>query len=160
MNIILNDPSSVLLIIAIIISLLALIQSLSIRRSSIFTELAQQANIINDAISRNNIRGPYAFLLSKKFDKESNKLEALGTVFFHHIKMLHMMYRNRRYLGRKVESAYKDWIILIFKPWIESEDELIEIWNITRKSRDLLGKDFIKWLAPQLGIKEKISKKL
>lgn len=144
-------------IIALFVSCLAYRHSKQSRRSSIFTELTQQANIINEAIVRYNIRGPYAVLLNIKSNDDIEKFESLGAVFFHHINLLNMVYRNRKYLGKEVESAYKDWVNTIFRPWLESDQKLIEIWDLTRKSRDLLGKDFIEWLEPQLPIHRKIT---
>ena len=149
--------TTIALIIALIVSYLAYRHSKQSRRSSIFTELTKQANIINEATAKYKIRSPYAVLLNIKSSDDIERFEALGAVFFHHINLLNMVYRNRKYLGKEVEFAYKEWVNTIFRPWLESDQKLIEMWDLARKSRDLLGKDFIEWLEPQLPIHRKMT---
>lgn len=79
-------------------------------------------------------------------------------MFFHHINLLQIVYRNREYLGKDVETTYKDWVSNILKPWLESDQNLVEMWCSTRENRDLLGKDFIEWLEPLLPIHGKMAK--
>jgi len=124
------------------------------RRSSIFVELAQQANIINEAAARYKIRGPYAILLNIKPD-DAERFGGSAALFFHHVNLLHLVYRNRAYLGENIEEAYRKWVREIVRPWLESDQNLVEIWNLTRESKDLLGKGFIEWLEPELPIHRK-----
>ena len=128
-----------------VVSWLSWRRAKEIRVSSIHTELVAQANTINNAMVRHKVRGPYAVLLNVK-DSEVEHFESIGAIYFHHINLLNIVYRNRRYLGKDIEAAYIKWVSEIFVPWMRSDPSLTQLWRLTKQSTDLFGKDFIDWL--------------
>jgi hypothetical protein len=140
---------------ALVVAYLAYRNAGKSRTSSVITELTQQANLINETAIRYRIRGPFALLLDIKPGDDVENFQALSAMFFHQINLLNIVYRNRSYLGKEVESAYRDWASTILRPWFESDQILVEHWRLVRESRDLYGRGFIEWLEPLLPIHKK-----
>lgn len=140
-------------LIAIIISIIALIQSKRSKRSTVINEMNQQANLINDATTKYGVKSPYAVLRGISNNKEDIiEFEALGSAFFHHINLLYLVYSNKNLMGKRVFNGYVKWIQTVFRPWIESDDDLIWTWKKVKETKDLFGNDFIEWLDNELNI--------
>lgn len=134
---------------AVCASAWAIWESRKSRTSSIFTELAQQANIINEAFERHDIPGPYHKKTRNKFGdgQESKKLEA---IFFHHLNLLNIVYRNETYLSKEAKIGYKTWVKEVFGPWLQTNSTLLGLWKDVEKTGDLHGPKFMAWLKRQL----------
>lgn len=84
---------SVIAILSLVIAFLAYQRTTELRRSSIYTELSQQANAINDAFLKTKIPTPYMRLLN--IEQEDKEFVAVSVIFFHHFQLLNMVFRNR-----------------------------------------------------------------
>lgn len=139
--------------IAIVISLLALFQNKRSKKSSVIYEMTQQANLINNSTMPYSIKGPYAVLRGISDNKEEiAQFEALHATFLHQVNLLSIVYHNKGIIGTKVFNGYVDWIATVFRPWVESNDDLIWAWKKLKETKDLLGEDFILWLDKELKI--------
>lgn len=133
---------------AIFVSFLAYRNSIRSRLSSVFTELTQQSNIVNNAMAQFDVQDPYAILLHMKHDPEFGALQA---VFFHQLNILYIVYRNRKYIGKKGVAGYKAWADRILRPWIESDPRLVKLWAKYSEHEDMLSKEFLEWLKSSIG---------
>lgn len=116
-------------IIALVISYLAYRESRRSRRSSIFTELMQQMNIINESTVKYRIKGPYAVLLGIEDSDEIIEHERSGIVFFHHLNLLYIVYKNKDYLDKNTVLAYEKWVKDIFAPWLRADQRIENLWK-------------------------------
>lgn len=115
-----------------------------IKSASAHTELSQQANLINEAWLSTKLPTPYMVLL----DIQDAEFSPLSVLFFHHINLLSIAYRNRHFIGKEAERNYLRFFKKTFRPWIESDERLVQLWYETIKTRDWFGQEFFDWLKP------------
>lgn len=77
---------------------------------------------------------------------------AKAAALLNHINLLRVVYANRDLLGNETVEAYMNWVRLLVRPWIESDEELKQTWRTFRNSADLSGGEFVKWLSQHLAI--------
>ena len=141
---------------ALIISVIALAMILfnyfflrRAKRSEIMHGLIRQAVEINESIAHHGIKGPYGQALNIP-DESMQTFNAKGSVFLNHINLLRGVYDHKDLLSKDTVDAYLRWVNTIVKPWVESDQDLRDIWRLFRESEDLVGKDFLQWLSPSL----------
>ena len=116
--------------------------------------LSNQAKEINKDFFQLDIKGPYAHHFD--IEEENNKkFSAKAAILFHHLNMLRDVYENRFILGKKQLRIYEKWASTILRPWIESDDDLRNIWSLSQESKDLRSSNFNKWLNKSLPILKK-----
>ena len=140
-------------LLAIIISIVALIQSRRAKKSTVFNEINEQMNIINNSPKEYGIKSPYSVLRGiKDNEDEIIAFEVLQSKFFNHLNLLNLVYYNRKLLGTELFNGYEKWIRTVLRPWIESSDDLIWLWKKVKETEDLLGSEFVNWLDCELNI--------
>jgi hypothetical protein len=137
---------------ALAISFISLAISLSIYlihrrtlRINLQRGLVLQAATINEAFARYKVKGPYAHHLGIPDDRVES-FTGKAVLLLNQINLLKDVYDNRKQLGTKTITSYKKWAKTIVRPWIESDDDLRQIWQLTRESADWQGEDFVRWL--------------
>jgi len=114
-------------------------------RHNIQRGLILQATVINEAFARHKVKSPYAVLLGIP-EGRVESFNGKSILLLNQINLLRDVFDNRRQLGRKTVESYKKWATTIVRPWIEADDELRQVWELTRETKDLMGHEFVTWL--------------
>ena len=107
--------------------------------------LVLQVVALNEAFLRYKVKGPYAHHLGISDDKLES-FTGKAVLLLNQINILKDVHDNKRQLGTKTVASYKKWATTIVRPWIESDTDLRQIWELTRESTDLYGEAFVRWL--------------
>lgn len=121
------------------------------RKSEVQRNLIRQAVEINEAFVKLNVKGPYAHFLNIP-DDNIQKFTAKSVMLLNQINMLRDAFQNRTIIGVQELNVYTNWISTVFRPWIESDEDLKKAWSLFKKAEDLNHPDFSKWLSKQLPI--------
>lgn len=135
-----------LAVLSIAVALRGYILARTSLRSQIQRGLIQQAVAINESLIRHNVRGPYASFLAIP-DADLHAFSAKALVFLNHVNLLHDVFQHRVQLGPRVVAAYAKWASTIVRPWLEADRELLAVWDLLHRSRDLFGAEFTQWLT-------------
>ena len=107
--------------------------------------LVQQAATINETFRRYKVKGPFAHHLGIP-DERVEVFTGKAVLLLNQLNLLRDVYDNRKPLGAEIVESYRTWATTIVRPWIEADSDLRQVWELTRESKDLHGKEFVQWL--------------
>lgn len=119
--------------------------------------LVQQAATINEQFIKYKVKGPFAHHLAIS-DAKVESFTAKAVLLLNQINLLRDVYDNQKLLAKETVDSYKQWACTIVRPWIEADEELRQVWELTRTSKDWQGKSFILWLDDLFPIIQKPKK--
>lgn len=143
-------------VMALFVSFLSYRISKRATRSTIEHELTRQALSINEALVNHKIRGPYAHYLGIPNDSVEN-FTGKVVVLLHHVNFLRIVFDNRDLIDEDVVASYGNWVKKIVTPWIQSDEELLQAWELVIEGNDLYSTSFIRWLNVLVDLSKKPS---